>query len=178
MASNKRQNFKKTHEEAIAYKSFVKNTTECQQDTININNDNLRGSDQIRDDFGISTQEPLVTWNYKLKRFIRRHLFETIISIVATLFCVFIAWSANTMIQMKVNVAVIQTELEYLEKEVEDLDVDAIDKNVIDLQIEAIRNELSTSINIKTNEIQTQINLIEQQIKHLEGDGGSYGNNS
>lgn len=165
MANNTKQGKKKTKKEVQAYKAFVKHDLHDQQDTVSIENINLRGSDQIDADIHLPTDKPNIPLSYKIKKFLKKYAFETII---VTLFCGFLAWGGSAIIQMQIDVAVVQTQLEHLKEKVDGLDADATTKEIIDLQIESIRNDLSASFNLKIASIESQLELIEQQIEYIE----------
>lgn len=167
MASNGKQGKRKTRDEVKTYKAYVKYDTHDQQDTVILDNDNLRGSDQIDSNIFLAAEDPVIPWHYKLRKFLKKHQFE---AIVVPLLCAFITWGAATIIQVKVDVAVIQTRLDYLEKQVEALDADDVAKEIIDLQIESIKKDLTNAMALEIADIKSQLDLIEQQIEYLEKD--------
>ena len=165
MASNAKQGKKKTRNEVKAYKAYVKYDTHDQRDTVALDNDNLRGSDQIDNNIYLPAEDPIVPWHYKLKKILKKHQFETII---VTLLCAFICWGTAAIIQIKVDTAVIQTRLDYLEKQVEALDTDNTAKEIIDLQIEAVKKDITNAMALEISDIESQLDLIEQQIEYIE----------
>lgn len=165
MANKTKQGKKKTKKEVQAYKAFVKQDLHDQQDTVSLDNINLRGSDQIDDDIHLPTDKPNIPLSYKLKKFFKKYAFE---SIIVTLVCGFLAWGGSAIVQMKIDVAVVQTQLDHLKDKVDGLDADATTKEIIDLQIESIKKDLSGSFDLKIASIESQLDLIEQQIEYIE----------
>lgn len=165
MANNDKRGRKKTRREVSAYKDYVKYDTHDQYDTVFMDNVNLRGSDQIESDSVLQAKEPIIPLHHKLKRFFQKYAFETII---VTLFTTFLIWGASTIIQIKVDVAVSQTKIDFIQAKIEGLEVNEATKDFFELQLDALASELENSFNLEIAKINAQIDLLEQQIEYLE----------
>lgn len=168
MAGKDKTGRKKTRKEVSEYKNYVKHDVHDQQGTVTIDNDNLRGSNEMDRSSVLATNEPIIPLHYRIKKFIKNHTFE---SIIVTLLCAFFMWGAKTVLDLKVDVAVIQTRLGHLEEQVDGLDADSATREIIDLQIEAVKKDLSNTFGLEIAQIESQLDLIEQQIEYIEKSG-------
>ena len=165
MANNKRGQKKKSRKEVSAYKNLVKCGIPPQEGTVAVDNYNLRGSGDIDSSDELSMSKPKIPVWYRVKKFIKGHVFE---SIILTLLCAFLVWGAGTIIELKVNIAIIETRVEYIDQKIEGLDSNFAAKDIIDLQLDAVKEELSNTFNLKIAEINSQLDLIEQQLEYVE----------
>ena len=85
----------------------------------------------------------------RFSSFFKKYLVE----IIVTLLCAFILWVASTLISIKVELAIIQTRIEYLEAQIVSDDDHCAS---------------SDSFLVAFSKIETRLALLEQHLKHSE----------
>lgn len=162
---------KKTDAEANAYKKSVKRSPLKLEGTVDMRSANLVGSNEIGEqdvsDEGIR-EARLSLWT-RIKRHIKEHAIETGLSIVVTVLIAVVSWSVTTLIDLKVDCAVFETKLGIISEQIKDLDTDDVTRELLDLQLDALRQELSYGREIDRVKIENRIDLIEQQIALIQG---------
>ena len=153
---------KKTKAEVREYKNAVKLSAGTLKSTIDTRNTNLVGSDELSvPDFSDDTStEARLPWRTRVKRFIRKHTFEVGLAILAAL----IGWYGVTLFELKVDCAVLETKLDRVSAQIESLDTDNVTREVLNIQLDALKQELSYEQEINRIEIENRIGLLEQQI--------------
>ncbi len=99
-----------------------------------------------------------------VKRFLRKNKDDIIIALMALV----LAGGVKTLITLNVNYSVIETKLDNLCAQVEELSADSVTQEMLNIQIEALRLELSSAQNLNRTEIDNRINILEQQIAFLK----------
>ena len=127
----------------------------------------VSGSDNLNESGTISTDKPKASLWYKFKKLVREHVFETVISIITAIIIGIGTWYGATLIQMKIDVAVLDARLSVLEDQIGDLSVNTVTKEIFELQVEAIKKELTSDSALRNTEIEAQIALLEQQIEFI-----------
>lgn len=75
-----------------------------------------------------------------------------------------IGWYGVTLIELKVDCAVLETKLDRVSAQIESLDTDNVTREVLNIQLDALKQELSYEQEINRIEIENRIGLLEQQI--------------
>lgn len=157
---------KKTKVEVREYKNAVKLLAGTLESTIGTRNANLVGSDELSvPDFPDDTStEVRLPWRTRVKRFIRKHTFEVGLSIAVTILAALIGWYGATLIDLKVDCAVLETKLNAVSAQIDSLDTDNVTRELLNIQLDALKQELSYEQEIDRIEIENRIRLLEQQI--------------
>lgn len=165
VANNKKK--KKSPAEVNAYKNFIKSGDQTSQDTAEIYNANLIGSDQLEENRNSPAEEPAFHRGVVLRKFLKRHIFEVFISILCSAFLALLGWYGATLIQAKIDIAILDVEIEAISVQVDSLSVDAVTKEILELQLEALKQQISGTLGINNAEIAARLDLIEQQLTYI-----------
>lgn len=157
---------KKTKAEVKEYKNAVKLSVTALESTIDTRNANLVGSDEFSvPDFSDDTpKEARLPWRIRVKRFIKKHTFEVGLSVAVTILTALVGWYGVTLIDLKVDCAVLETKLDTVSSQIESLDTDNVTRELLNIQLDALKQELSYEQEIDRIEIENRIGLLEQQI--------------
>ncbi len=157
---------KKTKAEVKEYKNAVKLSVPALESTIDTRNANLVGSDELSvPDFSDDTEkEARLPWRIRVKRFIKKHTFEVGLSLAVTILTALVGWYGLTLIDLKVDCAVLETQLDTVSTQIERLDTDNVTRELLNIQLDALKKELSYEQEIDRIEIENRIGLLEQQI--------------
>lgn len=161
---------KKTDAEAREYRKAVKLTHVSQGSTVEVRNVNLSGSNELfeSDLSEWQTQKAKLPLRIKVKRTVRNHVFEFILGIIGTLLAALMCWGCKTLIDFKTDCAVLETKLSEVSEQIESLKTDAVTKELLSLQLDALEKALSYEQEIDRIEIENRIDLIEQQIMLIQ----------
>lgn len=164
MASNNGR--RKTQAEVKAYKNAVKVLSAPIDGTYDVPNMNLEGSNEVRDrDFPADTPEvPQIPWRLRAKRFLKKNTYEVVVGVVVGVLAALVAWYGATLIDLKIDSAVLESRLNDVDKQIEDLDADAVTHELLDLQLDALKNDISHDHDLDLIELERRIDLLEQQI--------------
>ena len=157
---------KKTRAEVKEYKNAVKLWTTALESTIDTRNANLVGSDELSaPDFSDDTaKEARLPLRRRVKRFIKKYTFEVGLSVVVTVLTALAGWYSLTLLDLKVDSAVLATKLDTVSTQIESLDTDNVTRELLNIQLNALEKELSYELEIDRIEIENRIGLLEQQI--------------
>lgn len=157
---------KKTKAEVKEYKNAVKLSVTALESTIDIRNANLVGSDELSaPDFSDDTsKEARLPWRTRAKRLIKKHTFEVGLSVAVTILTALVGWYGVTLIDLKVDYAVLETKLDAVSTQIESLETDNVTRELLNIQLDALKKELSYEQEIDRIEVESRIGLLEQQI--------------
>lgn len=102
------------------------------------------------------------------KRFFKKHIFESILSVVLTIVVAVGGWYAKTLIDLKIECAVCENRLSAIEEDIDKLNTDQITREILNLQLDALRQELNSASALQTTELKNRIDLLERQIELLQ----------
>ena len=161
---------KKTRAEVKEYKNAVKLWTTALESTIDTRNANLVGSDELSaPDFSDDTaKEARLPLRRRVKRFIKKYTFEVGLSVVVTVLTALAGWYGLTLLDLKVDSAVLATKLDTVSTQIESLDTDNVTRELLNIQLNALEKELSYELEIDRIEIENRIGLLEQQIALIQ----------
>lgn len=174
MSRNKRNGpLKKTQSELKQYKESVSSSSYSLDSTVPSQNTMLVGSDEVglnKRDEEIHGQEAIkkTPLKYRALDWIKANLFAAIISAV-------IIGMATTVIAHKVSIAIITQRIEYIEKKIESIDEEDVEKEYLQIQLELIKTEITYDNNGTLNELNWRLRDIEARLSGLEA--GSNSNN-
>ena len=161
---------KKSESEVQAYKQGVKSGSMLLDSTIGMRNNNLTGSAEIHEEMPQDsfTQETKIPIALRAKRFIKNHIFESILSVILSIVLAVGGWCAKTLIDLKIEYAVCENRLSAIEKDIDKLNTDQVTREILNLQLDALSQELNTSSILQTTELNNRIDLLECQIELLQ----------
>lgn len=167
MASSKER--KKNKSEVRAYKESLKSSDKPLESTATFRNDNLTGSAELQ--CGMypedTTQEVHTSFRVRAKRFVKRHAFEVGLSLIVAIIIALASWCIGTIIDLKMSHVDFERRLLVIEAEVDDLDSDSVTREILQLQLEALRQEVRNTSILQLSEINNRIDLLERQIELL-----------
>lgn len=157
---------KKTKAEVKNYRNAVKLSVTALESTIDTRNANLVGSDELSvPDFSDGTpEEARLPLRIRAKRFIKKHIFEVGLSVAVTILTALVGWYGATLIDLKVDCAVLEAKLDTVSTQIESLDTDNVTRELLNIQLDTLKKELSYEQEINRIEIENRIDLLEQQI--------------
>ena len=75
---------------------------------------------------------------------------------------------AKTLIGLKIECAVCENRLSAIEEDIGKLNTDQITREILNLQLDALRQELNSASALQTTELKNRIDLLERQIELLQ----------
>lgn len=91
-----------------------------------------------------------------------------ILSVVLTIVVAVGGWYAKTLIDLKIECAVCENRLSAIEEDIDKLNTDQITREILNLQLDALRQELNSASALQTTELKNRIDLLERQIELLQ----------
>ncbi len=161
---------KKNKVEVQAYKRGVKSGAFILDSTVGMRNSNLAGSAEIHEEMSQDAfvQETKIPFGLRAKRFLKKHTFEAILSVVVSVVVAVGGWYAKTLIDLKIECAVCENRLSAIEEDIGKLNTDQITREILNLQLDALRQELNSASALQTTELKNRIDLLERQIELLQ----------
>ena len=174
MARNKKNKSAKSHSakknsaQLNSYKSFLSNPQNQPEDTVDVCNQNLTGTNvlQVSEHSASHSDKPLPPpLGIRAKRF-----FETygIWGIIITAFLSFSVWIVNSIHQNDLAIERLTVQLEYIEEKLDNLDTDGINSEQLEEEIDELRTSLEASWGLNIKDIENRINIIELTLENLE----------
>ncbi|MBO4818860.1 MAG: hypothetical protein J5528_01865 [Firmicutes bacterium] len=167
MGKNKRKGpLKKTQTELQNYKEFISSSSSSLDSTVPSQNTMLVGSDEVwsnNRDKELYGQEAVkkTPLKYRVLDWIKANLFAAVISAV-------IIGIATTVITHKVSIAIITQRIEYLDKKIDSIDEENVEKEYLQIQLELIKTEITYDNNSTLNELNWRLKDIEARLSGLE----------
>ena len=165
MGKHKKGNYKKTPAELRAYKNFIDHSTYNPESTIPVQNEMLQGSSEYgRCDGKIDSSNNIkkAPLRYRIGDWLKKNIFPVLISTVLIAI-------ASAVIAHQVNIAVINKQIEYIEKRIEQLDSNSVDREVLDLKLREITTQLDSSYSITFNDIKWELKELEEKVNSIDG---------
>ncbi len=161
---------KKSKNEVQTYKQGIKSGGMVLESTVGMRTNNLTGSAEIYREMpqDASVQETTIPFCLRAKRFIKQHLFESIFTAVLTIIVAVGGWYTKTLIELKIECAVYENRLSTIEEEIDKLNTDQVTREILNLQLDALKQELNSTSALQTTELKNRIDLLERQIELLQ----------
>lgn len=158
---HKSGNYKKMPNQTHAYNSFIANSTYSPDATMPDANKMLSGTAEIsgRNEDQIDSVDPIkkTPFKYRFLDWVKEHIFPTIMTTVVVAI-------GSVLISHKVQIAVIDQRIVYLDKQIEMISSETVDKELLELQLEALKKEVDSSSSLALNDIKWQIKILEEKI--------------
>ncbi len=164
MSKKKKGSHKKSTAEYQDYRNFITNSVYSPESTIPVHNEMLQGSSEYsNNDEEINSSDNIkkTPIKYRISDWIRKNVFPTII----TTLCIAIG---SAVIAHQVNISVINKQIEYIEKKIEQIDSDTVEKEVLDLKLQEIVTEMNSSFSISFNDVKWQLKELEEKIDSID----------
>ncbi len=164
MPKKKKGNFKKTPNQAQEYRDFIINSSYSPEGTVPVSNEMLQGSaDRGFDEGKLESSDNIrrTPFRYRVGDWIKKNVFPAIIATILIAI-------GTAVIMHQVNLAVVNKQIEYIEKQLEQIDNDYVGKEEIQLRINEISSNIDSKLSITLNDIKWQLKEIEKQIDKLE----------
>lgn len=163
MSRKRKGNYKKTPAQLQTYRDFVANSSVSPPGTVPVNNELLQGSAEYNTDEGkLDSSEKIkpTPLKYKLGDWFKKNVFPTIITTVVVAI-------GTAVITHQVNIAVINTKIEYIEKRLEQVESNNVEKDALQLKINEIVANLESTYSITFNDIKWQLKEIEKELDDI-----------
>ena len=158
-------NYKKTPDQAHAYNSFIANSPYSPDATMPDTNKMLSGTAEIlgQCEAEIVSLEPIkkTPLKYRLWDWVKEHIFPTIITTVVIAI-------GSVLISHMIQMAVIEQRIDYLDKQIETISSETVNKELLELQLESLKKEMESSSSLTLNDIKWQIKILEDKINLLQ----------
>lgn len=165
-SKNKQILLKKKTSDAKEYRNFIENSSYSPDSTVPVSNEFLRGSaewDSHSEELNSSAKIKKTPFKYRFTDWLKNNIFPTIITTVVIAI-------GTAVIAHQVNIAVINTKIEYIEKEISSLQDNSVDKEILSLKLSEIEAKLDSNHMISLNEIKWQLDELQEQIQDLRSD--------
>ncbi len=165
---NRKGALKKSQVQLQRYKNFISSSSYSPEGTIPSSNEMLVGSDEVFSsgyEAEIHAKEDIKKkpMKYKFSDWIKANVFPTII--VTAVIAI-----GSVVIAHKVEIAVVVQRIDYIEKRIEMIDDEDVERDYLQLQLDLIRTEMSNNTNNSLTEINWRIREIETRLADLEKD--------
>lgn len=159
----------KSRREASAYRQGVRSKRGYQNTNTMDPFRGLHGSNEdIYDyDMPFAENKAVGVKRLKIKRFIKEHIFEEIVTIIVTIVLGIASWTIVNVIQLREQVAVIEYRIEYAETRLTEINNDSVTKEYLSQELRILKLQLEKVNSDDLSKIEGQIKLIEKQIEYL-----------
>lgn len=166
--TSKKHSTKKSPAQVNSYKSFLSNPQNQPEDTVDVCNQNLTGTNilQASESPASYSEKPLPPpWRIRVKRFFEAY---GIWGIIITALLSFGGWIVSSIHQNDLAIERLTIRLEYVEKALDALDTDGINADELDEEIDALRTSLNASWGLDIKDLENRLNIIELILDSLE----------
>ena len=115
-----------------------------------------------------STQSAKISFRLRAKRFFKTHIFESVLGALMAIIVALAGWYAKTLIDLKIDCAVFESRLSSIEERIDELDADNITREILELQLNALKQELLSGSTLQAANLSNRIDLLERQIELLQ----------
>ena len=163
MSKQHKGNYRKTPAEVQGYRDFVMNSQFSASETVPSQNEMLIGSGEILPEKGeLEKQQKVLKTplKYRILDWLKANVFPVIITTA-------IIGVASATISHLVKIAVLTQRVDALEKQVQSIDCNYIDKDYLQLQVDNVKLELSGHTDSAISDITWHIKSIENRISSI-----------
>lgn len=159
----RKKNFKKTKAEEREYKRFLKSSDYLPGSTITVKNQMLQGSDDWESnngDINFEDQIRKTPLKYRALDWLKANIFPTVVTTIVIAI-------GTAVIANHTSIALINQKIDYLEKQIEEIQDNTIDKEVLELKLNEIENKLDSSYGLKLNDIKWKLEQLEDKLENI-----------
>ena len=164
MSRKRTGNFKKTPAQLQQYREFISNPSISPAGTVPVSNEMLQGSADYGCNEGkleSSSNVRRTPFKYRLIDWLKKNIFPAIIIALLTAI-------GAAVFQHHVNQAVVNKQIEYLDKRIEQLESDYVGKETLQLKINEIATNIDSSYSITFNDFKWQLKEIEEELDKMK----------
>ena len=164
-----KENQVKTKKEALQYKRAVKTMPGYSNTATGKHFPSLKGSnEEFPSDVPTNSQDKATgIARAKFKQFIKKHLFQEIISVVLAIIIGVAGWMASSLISAREKIATFEVRIAVAENNLEHIRGDYTSKEFLSKELEILKLKLENAQKDDLASIETRIALIENQIKYI-----------
>ena len=162
--SKKKGNYKKTPAQLQKYREFISDPSFSPAGTVPVSNEMLQGSaDYGYDEGNLESPDNIkrTPLKYRVGDWLKKNIFPAIIS--AILLAI-----GTAVISHQVNLAVVNKQIEFIDKRIEQLENDYVGKETLQLRINEIASNIDSTYSITLNDIKWQLKEIEEELDSLK----------
>ena len=126
------------------------------------NEDNYNAEPQSR-----SPEKPKGLARVKIKQFLKKHIFEEIISVILAVFLAVSSWVVGNLITIREKAAAFEVRIEVAKEKLDAIESDYVSKAFLTQELEILKLKLEGVQKDELSTIETKISLIETEIKYL-----------
>ena len=158
---------KKTPDEANRYNKILENRTAVIENTyISDSHSYLNGTEENMAMSDGTGQKPKPKkWYYAFGDWIKKNI---VLAIAIPVLLAFAGYVFLGVIDSKSDIRVINFQITEIQKDIESLAADSVSKEIMEMQLSALRSSLDDKIVINSKDIELQIELIKQQIEFIK----------
>ena len=159
----------KTKEESIQYKKAVKSSQGYSSTTDENHFFSLQGSNEEHfnepQDHSCEKARGLAT--AKIKTFLKKHIFEEVISAILAIFVAVASWAISSLIYFREKIAAFEVRVEVAQERLDEIENDYISKEFLSQELEILRLKLESAQKDELSSIETRLALIENEIEYI-----------
>lgn len=145
----------------VSLKSFRNSTP----DTLGLRNENLIGSDYINNSEAVESLANNYIPKSKKKKVIEWIKDNLVATIIATLLAGLLGFACSSIIDAKIKIAVIQSQIEHVEESISHINSSTINKDYLELEIYKVKQDFSQMLNSNYEDIEERLDTIEAIIE-------------
>ncbi len=164
MPKKKKGNYKKSRVQLQEYRSFISNPSFSPQGTIPSSNEMLKGSGEYGYDQGkLESSEKIkrTPLKYRILDWLKEHIIPAVI--IAIVIAI-----GTAVISHQINLAVVSKQLEFLDKRIEQIESDYVEKEILQSKINEIKTDIDSTYSLTLNDIKWQLNKLEEELDSLK----------
>lgn len=158
---------RKNQAQYSGYRNFLSSPTPHIDDTYPNPNKYLQGTadsiEEENDSIDNKSKIKPKSLRFRIIDWIRQNVLTTVICsiIVAIGTATLFLWRDSALLEQRV---------EYIEKQIESIDSNCVDKELLELQLEQIKTEMKSSFAVTNNNLEWRIQNLEELLKELQND--------
>lgn len=158
---------KKNAAQINSYREFLSSPQNQPEDTVEINNENLTGTDFLSDNGGPTPQtvKPLPPpLKVRIKHFVESN---GVWAVIITAAMSFVCWTVINIHENDLSIERLNIKIEYIEKTLDNLEIAGIDAEALEDELEELKAGLESNWKLSAKDIENRINIIELKIDDI-----------
>ena len=153
----------KNQAEKASYRQFLSDSSIPTEGTLPVYNKMLQGTAELpNNDSDVDVPKDIINTpvKYRLADWLKKNIFPTIVASILLAI-------GGAVIAHMVDIAVIKKQIDYIEKKVEQLDENCVDKEKLELKLSELESSVDNKYVLPLNEIRWQLDDIEKELDSL-----------
>lgn len=163
---SKRHSSNRTPGQVVEYKSFLEDPHTQPEDTVDVCNSSLVGSDNLQYSQQSDVKKDFVPMPFR-RRAWKWFQDNGIIAVIIAALITFGGWTVTAIHNNHVAIEKLTVQIEYLEEDIKDISGSSVETDIINAELEAIKTELNSAWSLDIKEIENRLNILELQIDVL-----------